>query len=111
MAIAIDAPKNGRAASIGLFARARGFIPRGTLPYDQWRSRHQAVLILLWAHVFIIFAFGLYEGFGLLHVTLETGFIALAAVWATAPRAGRSIRTLAACLGLTSSSAILVHFS
>lgn len=111
MAIAVDAHNKGREPSVSLIAHLRSFIPRGSLPYDQWRSRHQAVLILLWAHVVIIFAFGLYEGFGLLHVTLEAGFIALAAVWATAPRAGRSIRTLAACLGLTTSSAVLVHFS
>ncbi len=69
------------------------------------------MVVLLWMHVAGVFAFGLVEGFGVLHVLLEAGVIALAAVWATSPRAGRMLRTLAACFGLIASSAVLVHLS
>ncbi len=92
-----------------LLERLRSALPRGgALPDEAWRTRHRAVVILLWMHVVGVFAFGLVE---VLHVLLEAGVIALAAVWATSPRAGRMLRTLAACFGLIASSAVLVHLS
>jgi diguanylate cyclase (GGDEF)-like protein/PAS domain S-box-containing protein len=111
MAIATDAQKQGRAASLSLLARVRDALPRGQLPYEAWRTRHRAVLVLLWGHVVAIFIFGIVAGYGPLHVTLESGIVAFAAVWATSPRASRTIRTLAACFGLIAASAVLTHFS
>ena len=100
------------AAPNRLLERLLSALPRGgALPDEAWRARHRAVVVLLWMHVVGVFAFGMVEGFGVLHVFLEAGLIALAAVWATSPRGGRMLRTLAACFGLIASSAVLVHLS
>ena len=87
-------------------------LPRGhALSDSEWKNRHRVIVLVLWLHVGGAFAFGLWEGFGVLHVLLEASFIGVAAVWATSPRGGRTVRTLAACFGLIASSAVLVHLS
>ena len=66
---------------------------------------------LVWAHAAALFAFGLVLGFPFLHMVVEAGFIAVAAGWATSTRGGRTFRTLSACFGLITSSAVLTHLS
>ncbi len=87
-------------------------IPRGRgLPDDVWCRRHRAVLVLLWAHVVAISAFGMLQGFGAPHSLFEASTVAGAAFLASWDRLGRTARAGFASLGLLTSSAVLVHLS
>lgn len=90
--------------------RVLRFLPRGgTLPVEEWKTRHRALLVLLWANAFGLPIFGIASGYGvdhsLLHATGLFGFAALAMV----PRLGRLGRSLCVSLGLLTAAALLVH--
>jgi diguanylate cyclase (GGDEF)-like protein/PAS domain S-box-containing protein len=85
-------------------------LPRGqTLPPAMWVRRHRAMTLIVWLHVPILFAFALVTGnspgHGLFEITPVTAF-ALAAGWQQLGRRGRSAMV---CLGLLTSSSVLVH--
>lgn len=85
-------------------------LPRGnSLADDVWRRRHRGVLILLFAHVPVIFAVGLWRGVGPRHAALEAGVIALFGIGSIALRHARRETTIFAALGLLTCSAVLVH--
>ena len=69
------------------------------------------MLILLWAHAAGIFLFVLLRQSDLLHAVVEGGAVGIAGLLATWPRGGRRFRANAACVGLLTCSAILVHLS
>jgi diguanylate cyclase (GGDEF)-like protein len=88
----------------------RDALPQGqTLPDAEWRRRHHALLILLWAHVVALPIFAITQGFGIVHSLIEGVPIALLAYLAIL--AGDRKRLASACvsLGLITSSAVLVH--
>src|SRR5438552_3752484 len=87
-------------------------LPQGhRLPARDWERRHRGMLFILCAHAAGIFLYVLFAWGDLLHAVVEGGVIAVAAMLASWPRAGRRFRAIAACVGLLSSSAILVHLS
>jgi signal transduction histidine kinase len=99
------------ASSEGRPARVRRLLPRGhTLPTEELRRRHRALLVLLWLHAIAVPVWGVQRGFGLGHTLLEAGAIAVCAVAATVvgPRRGGA---LLVALGLLTSSAVIVHLS
>jgi len=86
-----------------------GFLPKGRpLRPTAFALRHRGILVLLWLHVPALAAFGVARGFGLGHSLVEGAAVASLAVVATLAR-GQTIRSLAAALGLVTSSAVLVH--
>jgi signal transduction histidine kinase len=96
----------------GAVARARRVLPRGhTLPPEELRRRHRALLVLLWLHVLAVPVWGVVRGFGVGHSLVEAGAIAVCAAAATLvgarPRAGAALVSL----GLLTASAVVVHLS
>ncbi len=93
-------------------ARARSLFPEGRrLPDDVWRRRHRGVLILLWLHAIGIGTFCLVRGFSVRHTLVETGVLVVAAVLAGRLAGPRRLRSVTACFGLMTASALLVHVS
>src|SRR4051795_3987474 len=65
-------------------ARTRRLLPRGhTLPAQELRRRHRALLVLLWLHAVLLPLRGVGRGFDLGHSILEGGAIAVCAAAAT----------------------------
>jgi signal transduction histidine kinase len=98
----------GRAA----VAQVRRLLPRGhTLPPEELRRRHRALLILLWLHAVLVPLWGVARGFSVGHSLLEGGAIAVCATAATVVGARRGGGPLLVSLGLLTSSAVIVHLS
>jgi diguanylate cyclase (GGDEF)-like protein len=90
----------------------RRMLPAGRLlPNDVWQSRHRIVLAVLWAHVPAVLVFAMLVGEPIGAIAAEAWIVGAMALVATPVRFGRSIRSVAACVGLVTSSAILVHLS
>jgi diguanylate cyclase (GGDEF)-like protein/PAS domain S-box-containing protein len=91
-------------------AAIRRVLPRGqTLPYEAWRTRHRAMLVVLWMHVVLLPVFSLSQG-----VRPSTAFgsvvpIALAGVAGSLNAVGRRARSVAVVFGLLTASAVLVN--
>src|SRR5688572_7010095 len=83
----------------------------GTLPEESWVRRHRGVVLLLWLHSAVIPIFALTMGYSMVHSLAEGLVVPTAAVIASRPGLARRVRTVAAALGLLSSSAVLVHLS
>ncbi|MGH2692677.1 MAG: ATP-binding protein [Actinomycetota bacterium] len=97
---------------LGAFEALRNAAPEGrSLPERTWRRRHTGIMILLWLHAAVVAAVAMFRGFTLLHSLVEAGVIVIFAAAAANPAFGRRIRSIAAVLGLVSSSAVLVHLS
>src|SRR5260370_4106397 len=76
------------------------WLPRGDpLPADIWRTRHHGVIVLLWLHAAVIVGFGLAQGYGVVHSTLEAGVVAAIAVLASVRGPNRTLRTLVGSFG------------
>ncbi|MFD1686756.1 methyl-accepting chemotaxis protein [Halobellus litoreus] len=118
------------AAEAGLGDGVRGTIreiikytPSGySIPDESWRRRHRNIVILLVAHIPLLFALGMYEGTDsftgatipgtpLSQILLRVGVLGAIAALASWPRLGRRTRTTLATVGLATGSAILVYFS
>jgi len=69
------------------------------------------MLFILCAHAVGIFLYVLLRSGDLLHAVVEGGVVAVGAMLASWPRAGRRFRAVSACVGLLTSSGILVHLS
>ena len=88
------------------------WLPQGSmLPDDVWARRHRGILTLLWLHVPALFLFALVRGQSVAHSLFEASAVAAFAVAAIALRSQRRPSTVAASLGLLTSSAVLVHLS
>jgi diguanylate cyclase (GGDEF)-like protein len=102
----------GVAALHSVAFRGLSFLPRGRLlPDALWARRHRWIVYLLAFHAVGLTAFALLQGFGLKHSLLEGALIGAAAAMAKAPGLSRTMRSVAASLGLVTSSALLVHIS
>jgi diguanylate cyclase (GGDEF)-like protein len=90
----------------------RPYLPSGRdLPLAAWQRRHDGVTLLLWLHVPAVIAFGLWTGAGLAHSLLESVLLVMPALAAGWSLGGRAFRSVAASVGLMTSSAVLVHLS
>jgi diguanylate cyclase len=91
---------------------ARAILPEGgSLPNEIWERRHRGIVALLWLHVAGIPVYGLILGVDPAHFVMEASIVAVATFAAASPKLNRKMRSVAATLGLFSSSAILVHLS
>jgi hypothetical protein len=90
----------------------RLLIPEGRgLPEAVWRARHRGIVILLWAHVAGLAVFAILAGAEPFHALTESAVVATMALLAGLDGWGRRFAETMACLGLLTSSALLVHFS
>ena len=95
---------------MGALSRLGAALPKGrTLPPAVWERRHAWMLRLVWAHAVALFAWGLLAGHPVWHAAVDAGPIALCAGVASRPRVSRRNRAVAVCVGLLTSSAVVVH--
>jgi signal transduction histidine kinase/CheY-like chemotaxis protein len=95
-----------------LWHQVAAALPRGHgLPQRDWERRHRGMLFVLWAHAAGIFLYSLLRERDLLHAIVEGGVVALAGLAASWPRASRRFQAISVCVGLLTSSAVLVHLS
>jgi hypothetical protein len=98
-----------RAEKLG---RLGNWLPQGNmLPDAVWVQRHRGILTLLWLHVPALFVYALLRGQTVGHSLLEASTVAAFAVAGMSLRSQRRLSTVAASLGLLTSSAVLVHLS
>lgn len=91
---------------------ARHAVPEGrSLPERVWQRRHAGIVVLLWLHAVVVGAVAMFRGFTLVHSLFEAGVIVIFAAAAANKAFSRQVRSIAAVLGLVSSSAVLVHLS
>ena len=90
----------------------RNAVPEGrSLPDRIWRRRHAGIVVLLWLHAVVVATVAIFRDFTLVHSLFEAGIIVIFAAAAANPSFSRRTRSIAAVLGLVSSSAVLVHLS
>ena len=96
----------------GIGVRLHGLVPEGRhLPEAVWRRRHLGILVLLWVHAAGIAVFSVVRQFDVGHALLEGGAVAVTALLAGCLPGHRRLRSVLACFGLMTSSALLVHLS
>ena len=83
---------------------------------DRYQTRFGSAVIggivaLLWIHVAGIPVYGLILGAEPAHFVIEASIVAVTTLAGSSPKLDRKLRSVAATLGLFSSSAILVHLS
>ena len=94
--------------ALRLLSRVRGTLPQGrSLPDEVWRSRHRAILLILWLHVPALAILVVRYGDGP-DATGGVVVVATAAALATASWGGRRWRSALATVGLLSASCVLV---
>ncbi|MCW2992854.1 MAG: hypothetical protein JWQ18_349, partial [Conexibacter sp.] len=81
------------------------------LPADQWAPRHRAIVLLAWAHVPVLLAWGLLRGFPLWHSALDVFAIAALATLADAKRFSQTARSCVGAMALVTCSAMVVHIA
>ncbi|MCU1427703.1 MAG: diguanylate cyclase/phosphodiesterase with and sensor(s) [Actinomycetia bacterium] len=92
--------------------RRAAWLPSGrALPARVWDARHRGIVLLLWAHVPFLFAFGVLTHHPAWHVLVDLQPVILAATAASLAALPRGLRAGVATFGLVACSAILVHFS
>jgi diguanylate cyclase (GGDEF)-like protein/PAS domain S-box-containing protein len=88
----------------------RASLPKGdTLPYEAWRSRHRAMVVLLFAESIGLTAFSLAEGYSLLHSLAHTMSLLPFGVLALMFEHRRRGAATLVSLGLITACALLVH--
>jgi diguanylate cyclase (GGDEF)-like protein len=107
---------NGAAASTARpalsrrLARLRTAMPRGRmLPAHLLERRHRTIVAVLAAHVPGLLAFGLLRGYAFGHVLFDVGPVIMLSALAKSTRLPLRWRMVAACTGLVTCSALLVH--
>jgi PAS domain S-box-containing protein len=92
--------------------RLGSILPHGkTLPEEEWRTRHRALVWLLWAHVVALPIVALLYGKSLPHSLLEGGVVAVFGVAALLRIGTRREQSLVVVFGLLTCSAVLVHIT
>ena len=92
------------------FSRLGDALPKGrTLPPAVWERRHAWMLRLVWAHAIALFAWGLLARHPVWHAAVDAGPVAVCAAIAARRRLSRRSRAVAVCVGLLTSSAVVVH--
>ena len=79
------------------------------LPAHLLERRHRMIVGVLAAHIPGLLLFGLARGYGLGHVLFDIGPVIALTVLAMLPRVPLRWRMIAACTGLITCSALLVH--
>jgi diguanylate cyclase len=79
------------------------------LPVHLLERRHRAIVAVLAVHVPALLAFGLARGYALGHTLFDIGPVVALSALAIAPRVPLRWRMVAACTGLVTCSALLVH--
>jgi diguanylate cyclase (GGDEF)-like protein len=88
----------------------RASLPQGRmLPAHLLERRHRMIVAVLVAHVPALLAFGLARGYPLWHVSIDIAPVVMLAGLAMLPRTPLRWRMVAACVGLVTCSAMLVH--
>jgi diguanylate cyclase (GGDEF)-like protein/PAS domain S-box-containing protein len=104
--------QTGRVGGVPAIPWIGRYLPRGTaLPAEVWWQRHNGILVLLWAHLPVVFTVAVLQGVGVAHAVLETSAVLGLATLATAARPHRRLSMVIAALGLLTCSAVLVHLS
>ena len=104
------AAATARSAPSRRLVRLRGLMPQGRmLPAHLWERRHRMIVSVLCAHVPGLLAFGLARGYGLGHLLFDIGPVVSLSALAIWPRVPVRWRMVAACTGLVTCSALLVH--
>ncbi|MET0325578.1 MAG: diguanylate cyclase [Ilumatobacteraceae bacterium] len=86
-------------------------LPRGgVLSEHSFTTRHRGICVLLWAHVVALVLIMRIVQPTVSYPRADIGIVVVFAAVASLPRAGRTVRSSAATLGLLSSSAVLIHF-
>ncbi|HKO83880.1 MAG TPA: HAMP domain-containing sensor histidine kinase [Actinomycetota bacterium] len=94
--------------AVQLLSRVRGTLPQGrSLPDHVWRSRHRAILLILWLHVPALALLALLVGDGP-GDAFGVVMVAASAALATLSWGGRRWRSALATIGLLSASCVLV---
>jgi PAS domain S-box-containing protein len=87
-------------------------LPKGqSLTDEVWILRHRVIVGLVFAHAFALFLFGVIRGYETFHVGLEVSVIFVLGLVGRSDRFSRTIRSIAATLGLLTASGLLVHLS
>jgi diguanylate cyclase (GGDEF)-like protein/PAS domain S-box-containing protein len=103
-------PGVGTKGLAALGVRLRNALPEGrTLPEDEWRRRHRALLLLLWIQVPLLIAFGLARGDSVYHSAIEGLLLVPFAALAMLEHDRQRVASALVSLGLITSSAVLVH--
>jgi diguanylate cyclase (GGDEF)-like protein/PAS domain S-box-containing protein len=92
------------------FSQLGSALPKGrTLPPAVWERRHAWMLRLVWAHVVGLLVWGLLAGNPLWHAAVDAGPVFVCGAIAMRGRLSRRSRAVAVCVGLLTSSAVVVH--
>ena len=103
----VPARRSSAAARLTLL---RASLPQGRmLPAHLLERRHRTIVAVLAAHVPALLAFGVARGYPLWHVMIDIGPVIMLAGLAMLPRTPLRWRMVAACVGLVTCSAMLVH--
>jgi diguanylate cyclase (GGDEF)-like protein/PAS domain S-box-containing protein len=88
----------------------RAHLPQGdTLPYEAWRRRHRAMVMLLFAEAIGLTLFSVAEGYTLLHTLAHTMSLLPFGVFALVFEHRRRSAATLVSLGLITACALLVH--
>lgn len=101
-----------RPATRRVIRHVRRLLPVGdTLSEAAWGVRHRWIVRLLWVHVGVIAVYALATGEAPGHVVAEVLPVLALTMVASSARPGSTGRSIAATLGLTVSSAVLIHLA
>jgi diguanylate cyclase (GGDEF)-like protein len=99
-----------RSAQSRIGTKLRAALPEGRmLPAHLLERRHRMIVAVLAAHIPGLLLFGLARGYSLGHLLVDIGPVVALAVLAIRPRVPLRWRMIAACTGLITCSALLVH--
>jgi diguanylate cyclase (GGDEF)-like protein len=109
-AVPAGRPRAVRTGASRWSAALRAAMPRGRmLPAHLLERRHKTIVTVLAAHVPALLAFGLLRGYALGHMLFDIGPVVMLSALAMAKRFPLRWRMVAACTGLVTCSAMLVH--
>src|ERR687888_66322 len=97
---------------MNVFAPIYRSLPRGgTLPPEDWRHRHTAMVASVWLCVPVLLAYGAAEHYPIWHAWAHVLTVVPLGVIASMPRFAPKMRSAAASLALLTVCALLVHIS
>jgi diguanylate cyclase (GGDEF)-like protein len=97
---------------MNVFAAIYRSLPRGgTLPPEDWRHRHTAMVASVWLCVPVLLAYGAAEHYPIWHAWAHVLTVVPLGVIASMPRFAPKMRSAAASLALLTVCALLVHIS
>ncbi len=108
--VSVPGPAPRRPLLARLKRSLRAALPEGRmLPAHLLERRHRTIVAVLAAHVPALFLFGLSRGYPVGHMLFDVGPVIALAALAASPRIALRGRMVAACTGLVTCSALLVH--